>query len=214
MEHHFWTGERVTLRAVEPGDAGTYFKYGADYDDEADRCCDEIHFPSSHDGMVRRVEAMSAREPANDEYLWIIENADRIAVGNINTFGCSRRNGTFRYGLGIDRAYWGRGYAKDAIRLILRYYFFELRYQKVTAFIYAFNERSIRLHESLGFQPEGRLRRAVYTDGQYYDELFYGMTKEEFERMYPAVAISAAENEGGCEMSGPRAAPGGREEEA
>jgi RimJ/RimL family protein N-acetyltransferase len=38
----------------------------------------------------------------------------------------------------------------------------------------------VRLHEKLGFQLEGRLRRVVYTRGQYYDELYYGMTAEEF----------------------------------
>ncbi len=47
--------------------------------------------------------------------------------------------------------------------------------------VYAFNERSIRLHEKMGFQKEGQIRRAVYTNGQYYDEILYGMTKEEFE---------------------------------
>jgi RimJ/RimL family protein N-acetyltransferase len=56
----------------------------------------------------------------------------------------------------------------------------ELRYQKVTVHIYSFAEPSVKLHESLGFQLEGRIRRAVFTNGQYFDELIYGLTKEEF----------------------------------
>lgn len=56
-----------------------------------------------------------------------------------------------------------------------------LRYQKVTVYIYSFNERSMKIHESLGFQCEGRIRRAVYTNGNYYDEVLYGMTSEEFD---------------------------------
>jgi len=62
----------------------------------------------------------------------------------------------------------------------MRYYFQELRYQKVTVHIYSFAEPSVKLHESLGFQLEGRIRRAVFTNGQYFDELIYGLTKEEF----------------------------------
>ena len=55
------------------------------------------------------------------------------------------------------------------------------RYQKVNAEVYAFNEPSMRLHERMGFTLEGRLRRMIYTGGEYHDALFYGMTREEFE---------------------------------
>ena len=50
--------------------------------------------------------------------------------------------------------------------------------------IYEFNERSIKLHESLGFKQEGRLRRMVYTNGKFYDEIHFGMTAEEFLEKY------------------------------
>jgi RimJ/RimL family protein N-acetyltransferase len=44
----------------------------------------------------------------------------------------------------------------------------------------------MRLHESLGFQVEGRLRRMVYTDGGFHDEVVYGMTVEEFREKHLA----------------------------
>ena len=184
MKINFWTGDKVRLRAVEPTDAGVFFKNLSDYDDESDRFCDEIHFPSTHAAMVARVENNSRRSSDNDEFMWIIENQQGVAVGCINTFNCSKRAGTFKYGLGITREFWGNGYAKDAIKIILKYYFRELRYQKVTVYIYSFNERSMKLHESFGFINEGRIRRAVYTNGNYYDEVIYGMTSEEFDEIY------------------------------
>lgn len=183
MEYNFWSGEKIRLRAVELNDAGTFFKWSSDYDNESDRFCDEIHFPISYDSMMARVEAMSKREPSNDEFMWIIENKEGSTIGCINTFDCNKKVGTFKYGLGIIREQWGNGYAKDAIKIILKYYFRELRYQKVTVYIYSFNERSIKLHESLGFQNEGRIRRAVFTNGNYYDEVLYGMTCEEFDNI-------------------------------
>jgi len=183
MNYNFWSGEKVRLRAIETKDAGTFYKWAEDYDHESDRHCDEIHFPSTYDGMAARVEAMSKREPQNDQFMWIIENKEGIAVGNINTFDCNGRFGTFKYGLGVTREYWGNGYAKEAIKIILKYYFRELRYQKVTIYIYSFNERSMKLHESLGFKNEGRIRRAIFTNGNYYDEVLYGMTCEEFDEI-------------------------------
>jgi RimJ/RimL family protein N-acetyltransferase len=54
--------------------------------------------------------------------------------------------------------------------------------------VYGFNEASIRLHESLGFQREGCLRRMVYTEGRFHDEVVYGMTAEEFrEKRLPSM---------------------------
>jgi RimJ/RimL family protein N-acetyltransferase len=36
----------------------------------------------------------------------------------------------------------------------------------------------------VGFQLEGRIRRMVYMRGQYFDELYFGMTREEFAERY------------------------------
>lgn len=60
----------------------------------------------------------------------------------------------------------------DTFSIVLRYYFHELRCQKATVIVYAFNERSKQLHEGLGFRLEGRLRRTVYTNGRLHDELY------------------------------------------
>lgn len=181
MTYNFWQGKNIRLRAPEMKDGGTFFKLGADYDDELDRCTDEIHFPSSPEGAMKRHEYRCTNNSDNDEYLWVIEDKDGQAVGCINTFNCNRRVGSFQYGLGIAREHWRKGYASEAILLVLKYFFMELRYQKVTVGIYSFNDKSIKLHEKLGFTCEGRLRRTVFTGGEYYDEIMYGMTCEEFK---------------------------------
>lgn len=36
------------------------------------------------------------------------------------------------------------------------------------------------MHEKLGFQVEGRVRRAVFTGGALHDEILVGITAEEF----------------------------------
>ena len=63
----------------------------------------------------------------------------------------------------------------------MNYYFNELRYHKVNAGVYSFNEPSKRLHEKMGFKKEGQLIREVkFTNGKYWDMIIYGMTKGEF----------------------------------
>jgi tetratricopeptide (TPR) repeat protein len=69
------------------------------------------------------------------------------------------------------------------------HFFRERRYQKVTIHVYSFNEPSLRLHERLGFQQEGRLRRMFLLDGVWVDDVIFGMTAEEFEELH---AVSLA----------------------
>lgn len=184
--HNLWVGERIRLRAAEPGDAGDFFKWSADYDTESDRCCDVVHFPRSFGAMTAHVEALSKQEPENDGFFWIMENEQGESAGCINTFGCDRRVGAFSYGLGVRREFRGRGYAKEAVRLVLRYYFQELNYQKATVRVYSFNARSLGLHRALGFTQEGVLRRTAFTAGRLYDEVVFGMTREEFDARFGA----------------------------
>lgn len=173
-----WEGSRVRLRAVEPSDWEVFYTWHLDSDSA--RSGYEIGFPQSEQATQRWAERLSVTTPENDEFRWVIERPDGEMVGTINTHSCDRRNGTFSYGVIISREHRGQGYASEAVRMVLRYCFGELRYQKATAHIYDFNVPSAKLHERLGFKLEGCIRRMIYTDGEYFDDLIYGITAEEF----------------------------------
>src|SRR5687767_1275319 len=107
-------------------------------------------------------------------------DATGTAVGLIRTHNCNHHSGTFMYGLFVAAEHQRMNHASDAIRIVLRYYFGELRYQKVTATVNAYNKGSIALHEKLGFTKEGTISRMFYSGGEYHDVHWYGMTKEEW----------------------------------
>jgi RimJ/RimL family protein N-acetyltransferase len=178
----FWQGQKVRLRAIEPADWETYFAWNQD--DEQARALYFIPFPQSQEAVKRFTEKEALRGPDADNFRFVVENNEREVVGDITVNQCDQRNGTFSWGVNIKQEQRRKGYASEALLLVLRYYFQELRYQKITVSIYSFNEPSIKLHESLGFQQEGRIRRAIYTKGQYFDVLLYGLTKEEFAEKY------------------------------
>jgi RimJ/RimL family protein N-acetyltransferase len=178
----FWQGERVRLRGIEPEDAEIFHQWN--YDAEMGRSTDFLWPTTSLTGTRGWAQKMATQEFKDDLITSAIEDLQGNLVGSINSHSTNRRTGTFGYGVAIGTEYRGRGYASEAVTLLLRYFFEELRYQKVTTTVYAFNAASIRLHEKLGFQLEGRLRRMVYTKGQYFDELFFGMTSEEFAERY------------------------------
>lgn len=183
MSANYWQGQTIRLRAVEPSDAETFYTWNED--SERGRALDFLWPPLSMASVQAWVADQALRQMTEDRFVWIIENLEGVAVGTIDTHHCDRRYGTFSYGIAIAPEHRHHGYASEAITLILRYYFEELRYQKVTVSVYSYNTPSIRLHERLGFTLEGTHRRMGFTHGAYFDHLWYGMTVEEFAQAHP-----------------------------
>ncbi|MBN1451311.1 MAG: GNAT family N-acetyltransferase [Anaerolineales bacterium] len=175
---NYWQNEKVRLRALEPEDAELFFRWNMD--SERARRLDFIWPPQSLASVRKLVEEQSHKQLEVDTFRWIIENPEGVAVGSIDTHHCDPRAGTFSYGVDVSTEHQRRGYAAAAVPIILKYYFEELRYQKVTVPVHSYNQPSIRLHQKLGFKEEGCLRRMGYTNGEHFDVLWFGMTKEEF----------------------------------
>jgi RimJ/RimL family protein N-acetyltransferase len=173
-----WQGERVWLRAIEPSDWEPYFAWNQD--DEQACSVSNIPFPQSAEAVRQWAQQEATRKPEGDAFRFVIENKTSEVVGDLTTHNCDARVGSLLYGITIRREHRRNGYAAEAIALVLRYYFRELRYQKATVTVFSFNDASARLHEKLGFQLEGRIRRTQFTDGALHDELVYGLTAEEF----------------------------------
>jgi len=67
------------------------------------------------------------------------------------------------------------------LRKALEFAFKELNLHRITAEVYEYNERSLRLLESLGFKKEGILKEAKYHDGRYWDIIVMGLMKEDWK---------------------------------
>jgi RimJ/RimL family protein N-acetyltransferase len=180
---HMFEGQLVRLRALEPGDAETLHRHLQD--SEIARRDSRIHWPRSLAAIRRRLEPASGAASGDDQDL-VIETLDGRLIGGIDIQSTDLRNGTFSVGIGLgERSEWGKGYAKEAMLLALRYMFHERRYQKCNISVYAFNTRALGLYRRLGFQDEGRVRRNYFSNGAYHDEIFLGMLCEEFDARYP-----------------------------
>ncbi len=176
---NIWSGSKIRLRPVISSDWEAF--HANDQDSEGARLSDSIYFPRSEAGTKAWAERAAAQGAEGDRTFLAIETLDGTLVGSISTADCDSRNGTFKYGVAIFRAYWRKGYASEAVSILLRYYFQELRYRKVNAYVYAFNDGSRALQERLGFVREGILREMIFTQGKHYDIYVYGQTKDEFE---------------------------------
>jgi RimJ/RimL family protein N-acetyltransferase len=76
--------------------------------------------------------------------------------------------------------YWGGGYGTDALLLLIEYAFNMLDVRKVWLNTMSLNERVMRQMQKVGFVLEGRQRESVHADGQWYDDMVYGLLREEW----------------------------------
>lgn len=119
----------------------------------------------------------------NSLMLGIFLNSDEIHIGNIKLGPIDRNHSTGDIGLLIgDRAYWGKGFASRAIKLISDYAFEELGLIKLTAGCYSSNEGSRRAFLNVGFSEEGRRIDQCWLDGHREDAVLLGKVNPIFKK--------------------------------
>jgi RimJ/RimL family protein N-acetyltransferase len=179
---YFWQGDKVRLRPMQIKDAEFWLK--EEIDSEA------IHFlnygidlPKSEKQAKEFVEKYANFKNTSERIMFSVETLSGDLVGGINIHSTDKKNGTFGIGMRIYRSHRKKGYAEESKRILLRYCFYELRLQKYNVRCIEINKEAIKHFKRMGCKEEGRIRRKIYTNGKYYDELLFGMTKEEFEEI-------------------------------
>ncbi|MCP5096768.1 MAG: GNAT family N-acetyltransferase [Chloroflexi bacterium] len=186
--NNFWQSKNVRLRTIQDTDWQRFHEEEADT--EGIRGGEPgIQIPRSPEATQKWVEWAKKQTGADGLTILAIENMAGEFAGTCNLHNQNDRHGHTSFAIRIFRDFRRQGYAADAIQILLRYAFDELRYQKVNSETAAFNTSSIKLHENLGFTIEGRRRQMVYSDGRFHDEILFGMTKEEFTNAFPQDSI-------------------------
>jgi len=179
-ENYFWQGDRVRLRPLSASDAELAYE---DSLDSSSRQLLElgIELPSSIKKKSSDLEAYADFKNAAGPLVFAIENLDGETAGFASLHSRHAKNGTFSFGVSISRQHRQKGFAEDTVRILLKYAFHERRFQKCNSSCVEGNEGSVRLHNKLGFREEGRRRRQWFMNGRYYDDLLFGLTREEFD---------------------------------
>lgn len=164
----------VTLRPVEPEDTDIILEW------------------MNHPDIRRYVHEFRLPYTEKDYQEWMYEGrdesdrvdllicADNQPVGRVRLLPLDlyRRCGNLAYL--IDPGHRGEGYATAAARELIQFGFRELGLNRIEAKALALNDGSRRVLEKLGFTIEGCRRESVPFDGEYVDEIYYGLLAEEW----------------------------------
>ena len=104
----------------------------------------------------------------------MIEDAKNGAqVGCIDIYDYDEFNLRAGFGILIDEKYRGKGYAKNAIKLLSEYCFNTLLLNQIYALVLASNIESMFLFESLGFERCGVRKQWCKTSEGFIDQIEY-----------------------------------------
>jgi ribosomal-protein-alanine N-acetyltransferase len=163
---------RLTLRPLETRDVDAVFAMMSD--DETMRFWDWPAF-RDRDVVADIVAAQRADMAADIAMYWAVAlTAGGAAIGSCDLSDIDRHHKRAEIGFLFSRAWWGNGYAREAMEAINAFAFEDLHMERLWARFHAGNAASQRLLERLGFSREGTLRAHILRDGVRRDCEIYG----------------------------------------
>lgn len=115
-------------------------------------------------------------------YNWVIAEKEGLCyLGQISLILVDSLNRRAELTLVMAPDQAGKGYAREGVRLAVRFAFRQLNLHRVYLKVAAANERAVRLYKGCGFREEGRLRDEMFVDGRYTDVLMMGVLEDEVE---------------------------------
>jgi len=174
----FLEAKDIYLRPLQPEDAdGPYLGWFND----PKVCEGNAHhkYPYTRQAALTYIEA--AQNFTKALILAIIEKIDHKHIGNIALQKIDQvtRSAEFAIVIG-DRGFWGKGYSKQAGRILLDHAFCSLNLNRVYCGTYENNLAMQKLAGYLGMREEGRRRKAAYKHNHYLDIIEYGVLKSEY----------------------------------
>jgi [ribosomal protein S5]-alanine N-acetyltransferase len=101
-------------------------------------------------------------------------------LGTCTLYQLDRAHRRAELGIALRRSAWGRGYAREALELLIAFSFRKLDLHRLEADIDPNNAASLRLFERQGFRREGYLRQRWHHLGEIHDAIFLGLLRPEW----------------------------------
>lgn len=78
-----------------------------------------------------------------------------------------------------DPANRGKGYGQEALKLCIGFSWNDLNLQRLSLLIIGDNQPAMRAYKKVGFEQEGVLKRAAFTNGAYVDATIMGLLRND-----------------------------------
>lgn len=166
-------GERVCIRPVDFSDFELAYKW---LNDEEILGQIGFIFPPTSEFIRRWLETGMSGDA--QRHFTIMNAAVPIGFIGIRGINWQSRNGELWIFIG-DKNYWGKGFGKESINILVHFAFEELALYRLWAEVFSFNMAAIKMFQKAGFLQEGVWRKSYYHKGKYHDSILMGILHEE-----------------------------------
>lgn len=173
------TGDRIGLRNIKESDVeGNYYRWMND---------PEVTIFLENSVQRYSVESLQGyvKEIKNDRAYIFQAIIDRGCNQHIGNLKLGPINWVHRFGdLGIVigvKEKWGKGYATEAISMIIKHAFNDLNLHKVTAGCNERNLGALKAFQKNGFEIEGLRKRQFLWKGDYVDGILLGLVNDKYQ---------------------------------
>ena len=169
---------RLLLREIGPQDSQAIFEY----------CSDPLVTEYVMEPLASLEQAQEIALEYRGYYregkgiVWAITlKEDPLMVGTCGYEILSRYDRRGEIGCDLARELWGQGLMKEAMRAVIEYSFTRMDLNRIQAYVFAGNARSLALFRSLNFQAEGVLREHRWFKGAFHDNVILSLLKSDWQ---------------------------------
>lgn len=166
--------ERLILRRYEDTDIDMQYEVLTD-----NRLAEYIKFPNlTKEEELECIKDWIKNADDSKYEKWVITlKGDNTPIGNISVNRIEKKHNYCNVGYVILHAYWGKGYASEALKVVSDY-LLDSGYCLVECSCNELNKQSSRVMEKAGFKKDGYIaNRRLNKDGTYSGVEYYSKTK-------------------------------------
>ena len=173
-------GDRIYLSPINVEDGEKFTEWMNDF-----KVTDGTGRSSEMMNVEKEKEWIETTLRENKYIFSIVKLEDNQLIGNCSFLDIDFTNRTGTLGIMIgEEENRGKGYGKEAIRLLLDYGFNYLNINNINLEVASFNEKAINCYKKVGFKEIGKRRESYFLNGKYYDDIYMDILSKEFNEEY------------------------------
>jgi len=173
-------GEKIILKPLNLSQAGNFVHWLKNKEVNKFLSADQSNL-----NLKKEKEFIKKTNQSKNEIRWAIYTKYGVHIGGTGLQKIDKYN-HFKAEWGIiigDKNYWNKGLGTDVLKTILKFFFKNLKLNRLELGVFPLNKGGLRCYEKCGFKFEGIKKQSFYKNGKFLDEIIMAITKNDYNKL-------------------------------